>query len=170
MTRRTVMTCCRPIPSICAPLRLTVGLATSPTTGRISPALRSRARRRDKPRRDAYGLGIEDCGRHYETGARDFFVGHQWQGGRPPARAYAPGGHRSSAFSGIWPGQEETFFQNDLVPVLASEEQLAFWMSVLSERGPYPCALQVDTGFVAAADAFCRGSTGAREDVSRRRL
>src|SRR5690606_31527093 len=59
---------------------------------------------------------------------------------------YAPEA-RIFVLSGIWPGQEELFFENDLLPVIASEEQLAFWMSVLSERGEYPCALQVDTGF-----------------------
>ena len=49
--------------------------------------------------------------------------------------------------SGIWTGREPIFFENDLVPVIASEEQLAFWMGVLAEHGDYPYALHVDTGF-----------------------
>ncbi len=33
------------------------------------------------------------------------------------------------------------------MPIISSEEQLAFWMAVLADYGDYPCALHVDTGF-----------------------
>lgn len=128
-----------------APLRLMVDL------GAIADNWRDMARRSGKARAagvvkaDAYGLGIEDVGRTlYHAGTRDFFVAVPAEGAT--LRPYAPEA-RIFVLSGIWPGQEEVFFENDLVPVIASEEQLAFWMSVLSERGEYPCALQVDTGF-----------------------
>ncbi|MCY1664052.1 alanine racemase [Rhizobium sp. SL86] len=132
-------------PFDCAPLRLTVDLAALADNWQDLARRSGRARTAAVVKADAYGLGIEDCGLTlYEAGARDFFVAAASEG--ETLRAYAPEA-RIFVLSGIWPGQEETFFENDLVPVLASEEQLAFWMSVLSERGPYPCALQVDTGF-----------------------
>ncbi|MCO5730786.1 alanine racemase [Rhizobium sp. SSA_523] len=126
-------------------LRLTVNLAALADNWRDLARRSGRARTAAVVKADAYGLGIEDCGETlYRAGARDFFVAAASEG--ETLRAYAPEA-RIFVLSGIWPGQERTFFDNDLVPVLASEEQLAFWMSVLSERGPYPCALQVDTGF-----------------------
>ncbi|THV25893.1 alanine racemase [Peteryoungia ipomoeae] len=130
---------------LAAPLRLTIDL------GAIADNWRTMARRSGKARcaavvkADAYGLGIEDVGQTlYHAGARDFFVAVPAEGAT--LRPYAPEA-RIFVLSGIWPGQEEIFFDHDLVPVIASEEQLAFWMSLLSDRGPYPCALQVDTGF-----------------------
>ncbi|MBP2547398.1 alanine racemase [Neorhizobium galegae] len=128
-----------------APLRLTVDLAALCDNWRDLSRLSGRARAGAVVKADAYGLGIEDCGASlYHAGARDFFVAAASEGAT--LRAYAPEA-RIFVLSGIWPGQEEHFFDNDLVPVLASEEQLAFWMSVLAERGDHPCALQVDTGF-----------------------
>lgn len=128
-----------------APLRLTVDL------GALADNWRDMARRSGKARTaavvkaDAYGLGIEDVGQTlYRAGARDFFVAVPSEGAT--LRPYAPEA-RIFVLSGIWPGMEEMFFDNDLVPVIASQEQLAFWMSTLAERGDYPCALQVDTGF-----------------------
>jgi len=61
-------------------------------------------------------------------------------------RPYAPDA-RIFVLSGVWPGTERRLFENDLVPVISSEEQLAFWMAVLADYGDYPCALNVDTGF-----------------------
>ncbi len=46
----------------------------------------------------------------------------------------------------MWPGNEALFFDNDLVPIVNSEEQLAVYMSAISERGDHPCVLHVDTG------------------------
>ncbi|SIP92402.1 alanine racemase [Rhizobium sp. RU35A] len=128
-----------------APLRLTVNLEALAENWRDMAARSGRARAGAVVKADAYGLGIEDCGLTlYEAGARDFFVAAVSEG--ETLRAYAPDA-RIFVLSGIWPGQENAVFANDLVPVIASEEQLAFWMAVLTEHGPYPCALQVDTGF-----------------------
>ncbi|MCL6706847.1 alanine racemase [Pseudomonas sp. R2.Fl] len=128
-----------------APLRLTVNLGAIADNWRDMAKRSGKARTAGVVKADAYGLGIEDVGQTlYHAGARDFFVAVPAEGAT--LRPYAPEA-RIFVLSGIWPGQEEVFFENDLVPVIASEEQLAFWMSVLSERGEYPCALQVDTGF-----------------------
>lgn len=113
---------------------------------------------------DAYGLGIEDVGETlYRAGARDFFVAVAAEG--ETLRRFAPDA-RIFVLSGIWPGMEASFFESDLVPVIASDEQLAFWMATVSERGDHPCALQVDTGFnrlgLTVGDAMALA-----EDVSR---
>jgi alanine racemase len=128
-----------------APVRLTVDL------GALADNWREMARRCGSVstaavvKADAYGLGLEDCGTAlYEAGARDFFVAVAQEGAT--LRTYAPDA-RIYVLSGIWPGQERLFFDHDLVPVLVSEEQLAFWMAVTAEHGDHPCALQIDTGF-----------------------
>jgi alanine racemase len=128
-----------------APVRLTVDL------GALVDNWKEMARRCGKAstaavvKADAYGLGLEDCGTAlYEAGARDFFVAAVQEG--VTLRTYAPDA-RIYVLSGIWPGQERMFYENDLVPVIISEEQLAFWMSVTAEYGDHPCALHIDTGF-----------------------
>lgn len=147
-----------------APLRLTIDLGAVADNWRDMARRSGRARAAAVLKADAYGLGIEDVGQTlYRAGARDFFVAVPAEGAT--LRPYAPEA-RIFVLSGIWPGQEETFFENDLVPVIASEEQLAFWMAVLTERGPYPCAVHVDTGFnrlgLPLADALA-----LTDDVSR---
>ncbi|MFS8044853.1 alanine racemase [Rhizobium sp. BR 314] len=128
-----------------AGLRLTVDLGALVENWREMARRSGRARTSAVVKADAYGLGIEDVGETlYAAGARDFFVATADEGAT--LRLYAPEA-RIFVLCGIWPGMEPTFFENDLVPVIASEEQLTFWMSVLSEYGDYPCALQVDTGF-----------------------
>ncbi|KEA07401.1 alanine racemase [Agrobacterium sp. SHOUNA12C] len=128
-----------------AGLRLTVDLDALVENWRDMAHRSGRARPSAVVKADAYGLGIEDIGEAlYLAGARDFFVATADEGAT--LRLYAPDA-RIFVLSGIWPGMERVFFENDLVPVIASEEQLTFWMSVLSDYGDYPCALQVDTGF-----------------------
>ncbi|KAA1177898.1 alanine racemase [Rhizobium tropici] len=128
-----------------AGLRLTVDLGALVENWRDLARRSGRARTSAVVKADAYGLGIEDIGETlYAAGARDFFVATADEGAT--LRLYAPEA-RIFVLSGIWPGMERRFFENDLVPVIASEEQLTFWMAVLSEYGDYPCALQVDTGF-----------------------
>ncbi len=128
-----------------AGLRLTVDLGALVENWRDLARRSGKARASAVVKADAYGLGIEDVGETlYAAGARDFFVATADEGAT--LRLYAPEA-RIFVLSGIWPGMERRFFENDLVPVIASEEQLTFWMSVLSDYGDYPCALQVDTGF-----------------------
>lgn len=128
-----------------AGLRLTVDLGALVENWREMARRSGNARAAAIVKADAYGLGIEDVGETlYSAGARDFFVATADEGAT--LRLYAPEA-RIFVLCGIWPGMERTFFENDLVPIIASEEQLTFWMSVLSDYGDYPCALQVDTGF-----------------------
>ncbi|KKX34407.1 alanine racemase [Rhizobium sp. LC145] len=148
----------------CAPVRLTVDLGALADNWREMAYRSGKARAAAVVKADAYGLGIEDCGTAlYEAGARDFFVAVPQEGAT--LRAYVPDA-RIYVLSGIWPGQERMFFEDDLVPVLASEEQLAFWMSAISERGDHPCALQVDTGFNRLGLSF-QDALALAGDVSR---
>ncbi|AJY48234.1 alanine racemase [Martelella endophytica] len=126
-----------------APARLTVDLGAIVENWKTMRALSGGARTAAVLKADAYGLGIEDVGEAlYAAGAQDFFVAVPEEGAT--LREFAPDA-RIFVLSGMWPGTEALFFSYDLVPVLASEEQIAFFTSVVP--GPYPCALQVDTGF-----------------------
>lgn len=128
-----------------APLRLTVDLNAIAENWRAMAKRSGNARAGAVVKADGYGLGIEDVGiTLYEAGVRDFFVAVAEEGAT--LRSFAPDA-RIFVLSGIWAGREPIFFENDLVPVIASEEQLAFWMGVLAEHGDYPYALNVDTGF-----------------------
>jgi alanine racemase len=128
-----------------APVRLTIDLGALVENWQDMAQRSAPARAAAVVKADAYGLGIEDCGTAlYEAGARDFFVAVMQEG--ITLRFFAPDA-RIYVLSGIWPGQEAAFYEHGLVPVLASEEQLAFWLSVTAEHGDHPCALQVDTGF-----------------------
>ncbi|KRB50283.1 alanine racemase [Rhizobium sp. Root708] len=128
-----------------AGLRLTVDLTALTDNWKDMARRSGKARTAAVVKADAYGTGIEDAGQAlYMAGARDFFVATVDEG--VTLRSYAPEA-RIFVLSGIWPGTERRFFENDLVPIISSEEQLAFWMAVLAEYGDYPCALHVDTGF-----------------------
>ncbi len=128
-----------------AGLRLTVDLAAL-TENWLDMSRRSgKARAAAVVKADAYGMGIEDAGEAlYMAGARDFFVASVDEG--VTLRLYAPDA-RIFVLAGIWPGTERRFFENDLVPVISSEEQLAFWMAGRADDVDYPCALHVDTCF-----------------------
>ena len=128
-----------------APARLTVDLSAIVSNWQTMRALSASARTAAVVKADGYGLGIEDVGEAlYAAGAADFFVAVPEEGAT--LRQFAPDA-RIFVLSGMWPGTEETFFENGLVPVLASEEQLAFFFAAIADYGDYPCALQVDTGF-----------------------
>lgn len=147
-----------------AGLRLSVDLSALADNWRDMARRSGRARASAVVKADAYGMGIEDAGEAlYLAGARDFFVATADEGAT--LRLFAPDA-RIFVLAGIWPGLERRFFDNDLVPVVSSEEQLAFWMGTLSNYGDYPCALHVDTGFnrlgLDTADALTLAS-----DVSR---
>lgn len=147
-----------------AGLRLTVDLAALTENWKDMARRSGKARAAAVVKADAYGTGIEDAGEAlYLAGARDFFVATVDEG--VTLRLYAPEA-RIFVLAGIWPGTERRFFENDLVPVISSEEQLAFWMAVLADYGDYPCALHVDTGFnrlgLAMDDAIALA-----DDVSR---
>lgn len=128
-----------------APLRLTVDLSAMADNWRDMAKRSGKARTAAVVKADAYGLGIEDAGQtFYRAGARDFFVATVSEG--VTLRPYVPQA-RIFVLSGVWPGQEADVLGSDLVPVLASEEQLTHWTAVTAQVGAHPCALQVDTGF-----------------------
>lgn len=128
-----------------APLRATIDLQALTDNWRFMRRQSGKARAGAVVKADGYGLGIEDAGQAlYNAGARDFFVALPSEG--ETLRIYAPDA-RIFVLSGLWEGMEDIFFDNDLVPVIASEEQLAFWMRTVAEHGDHPCALHVDTGF-----------------------
>lgn len=128
-----------------APARLTIDLGAIVSNWQTMKRLSGNARTAAVLKADAYGLGVEDVGEAlYQAGARDFFVAVPDEGAT--LRHFAPDA-RIFVLSGMWPGTESIFFENDLVPVLISAEQIALFSASVSERGDHPCALQIDTGF-----------------------
>lgn len=124
--------------------RLTIDLNALADNWRSMNARSGRARAAAVLKADAYGLGIDEAAPAlYAAGARDFFVANAEEGA--DLRPLVPEG-RIYILAGMWPGNEALFFDNDLVPVINSDEQLAVFMAALSERGDHPCVLHVDTG------------------------
>ncbi|WP_457582749.1 alanine racemase [Ensifer canadensis] len=124
--------------------RLTIDLNALADNWRSMNARSGKARAAAVLKADAYGLGIDEAAPAlYAAGARDFFVANAEEGAE--LRPLVPEG-RIYILAGMWPGNEALFFDNDLVPVINSEEQLAVFMAALSERGDHPCVLHVDTG------------------------
>ncbi len=127
-----------------APARLVIRPQAVVENWRRMQAMSGKARASAVVKADAYGLGAEDIvPALYEAGCRDFFVAVPDEG--MLARQVAPDA-RIFVLSGVWPGTEAQFFDYDLVPVLASEDQIACWTNAVSQAGDHPCALMVDTG------------------------
>ncbi|MDF8353806.1 alanine racemase [Ensifer adhaerens] len=124
--------------------RLTIDLGALVDNWRAMNKRSGKARAAAVLKADAYGIGIAQAAPAlYAAGARDFFVANAEEGAA--LRPLAPDG-RIYILAGMWPGNEALFFDNDLVPVINSDEQLAVFMAALSERGDHPCVLHVDTG------------------------
>ncbi len=127
-----------------APSRLIIDLSALVDNWRMMDRLSGKARASAVVKANAYGLGLVEVGTAlYRAGCRDFFVAQAREGAR--LRMVAPDA-RIFVLSGVWPGAEDLFFSHDLVPILASDEQLAFWMALAAEGVDHPCGLQVDTG------------------------
>lgn len=124
--------------------RVTIDLGALADNWRHMDRLSGKARAAAVLKANAYGIGIEPAASTlYAAGARDFFVASVEEG--VALRPIVPDG-RIHILAGMWAGNEQLFFDNGLVPIINSEEQLAFFMSALSERGDHPCVLHVDTG------------------------
>ncbi|OBZ96131.1 alanine racemase [Pararhizobium polonicum] len=124
--------------------RLTIDLGALADNWRRMDKLSGKARAAAVLKANAYGIGVKPAAETlYAAGARDFFVADAEEGAA--LRPLVPDG-RIYILAGMWPGNEPLFFDNGLVPIINSEEQLAFFMSALSERGDHPCVLHVDTG------------------------
>ncbi|TAA63375.1 alanine racemase [Shinella sp. JR1-6] len=124
--------------------RLTIDLSALADNWRAMARRSGAARTAAVLKADAYGIGLEPAARTFHlAGARDFFVATPAEGAAlratlPDARIYV--------LSGMWAGSERLFFEFDLVPVIASEEQLAVFMAAVSDGSDHPCVLHVDTG------------------------
>jgi len=124
--------------------RLTIDLGALADNWRRMDKLSGKARAAAVLKANAYGIGVKPAAETlYAAGARDFFVADVEEG--VALRPLVPDG-RIHILAGMWPGNEQLFFDYGLVPIINSEEQLAFFMSALSERGDHPCVLHVDTG------------------------
>lgn len=129
---------------ISASNRLTIDLAALVANWKAMGRLSGRARAAAVVKADAYGLGIAPVAAAlYAAGARDFFVANAEEG--VALRPLVPEA-RIFILAGLWPGNEPLFFDNDLVPIINSEEQLAIYSAAVSQRGEHPCVLHVDTG------------------------
>jgi alanine racemase len=124
--------------------RLTVDLSALADNWRAMARRSGAARAAAVLKADAYGIGLEPAARTFhQAGARDFFVATPAEGAA--LRAILPE-VRIYVLSGMWAGSERLFFEFDLVPVIASEEQLVVFMAAIAEGGDLPCVLHVDTG------------------------
>lgn len=126
------------------PARVTIDLGALADNWRLMARKSGKARTAAVLKANAYGTGLEPASRTlYQAGARDFFVATPQEGAA--LRPLVPDG-RIYVLSGMWAGSERLFFAFDLVPVIASSEQLAVFMAAISEHGDHPCVLQIDTG------------------------
>ena len=124
--------------------RLTIDLGALADNWRRMGALSGRARAAAVLKANAYGIGLKPAAETlYAAGARDFFVANAEEGAA--LRPAVPDG-KIYILAGLWPGNEQLFFDNALIPIVNSKEQLDLFLSVLSQRGEHPFALHVDTG------------------------
>ncbi|QRM54861.1 alanine racemase [Sinorhizobium sp. BG8] len=144
--------------------RLTIDLGALASNWRSMSRRSGAARTAAVLKANAYGIGLESAARTlFAAGARDFFVASPAEGAT--LRPIVPDG-RIFVLSGMWAGSERLFFENDLVPVISSEEQLAIFMAAIADRSDHPCALQIDTGMnrlgLTVADATALATDPAR--------
>jgi alanine racemase len=142
-----------------APARLTIDLGAIVANWRHLAALAGPARTAAVVKADAYGLGAPEVGRVLATaGCRDFFVATPDEGA--VLRNVLPE-RRIFVLNGVWPGFETTVLAHDLIPVIASLEQLS---CLLAAAPDHPFALYVDTGMnrlgLTAAEAVAYAASG----------
>jgi len=124
-----------------APARLTIDTSAIADNWRMLAERCGRAETSAVLKADAYGLGAPPVARALaRAGCRTFFVatiseGVELRRTLPEARIFV--------LSGIWAGWETDCFTNDLIPVIASVEQLDFFRAL---GRVHPHAIYVDTG------------------------
>ncbi len=124
--------------------RLLIDLDALADNWRLLRDLSSPARCAAVVKADGYGLGIGPVTTTlYAAGCRDFFVATVHEG--LAARQHAAEA-RIYVMNCILPGIEPACRAADLIPVLASMEQVALWIASCIDKGEHPCALQIDTG------------------------
>ena len=124
-----------------ATTRLSIDLGAIAQNWRLMRNLSGSARCGAAVKADAYGTGAERTApRLAREGCRDFFVADANEGARlrpllPDARIYV--------LNGIFDGSFAQALAHDLIPVINSPEQAAFWRE---NAGTRAYALQIDTG------------------------
>jgi alanine racemase len=124
-----------------ATTRLTIELGALAQNWRIMRDLSGSARCGAAVKADAYGTGADHAApRLAREGCRDFFVADANEGARlrpllPDARIYV--------LNGVFEGSFAQTLAHDLVPIVNSPEQAAFWCSNAGNRA---YALHIDTG------------------------
>jgi alanine racemase len=125
-------------------LTLTIDLAALVANWRELSARSRPARASAVVKADGYGLGIAPVvDALHRAGCRDFFTATVEEARQ--ARSVAPHA-RIFVLNGLYAGIEAVLRQSDLIPVLASLEQVALWRTHCLAHGPHPFALQIDTG------------------------
>lgn len=124
-----------------APARLTIDTAAIAANWRMLADLARTAETGAVLKADAYGLGAAPVARALSnTGCRTFFVATVAEG--VALRAAVPEA-RIFVLSGLWHGWEAPLVAANLIPVLASAEQLSSFRAL---GRPHPFALYFDTG------------------------
>lgn len=124
-----------------APARVTIDTGAIVANWRALAALCESAETSAVLKADAYGLGAEPVARALSrAGCRTFFVvtvaeGVELREAAPDARIFV--------LSGLWRGWEAPLVASNLIPVLASSEQLAAFRAMDCN---HPFALNFDTG------------------------
>lgn len=135
------MTSPSPHPESAATARLTVDLAALAANWRMMRDLSGSARCGAAVKADGYGTGADQAApRLAREGCRDFFVADATEGAR--LRPLLPDA-RIHVLNGVFEGSFAEILAHDLIPVINSTEQAAFWRA---NAGTRAYALQVDTG------------------------
>ncbi|MEM5472181.1 alanine racemase [Hoeflea sp. AS60] len=124
-----------------ATTRLTIDLGALAQNWRIMRDLSGSARCGAAVKADAYGTGADHAAaRLAREGCQDFFVADANEGARlrpllPDARIYV--------LNGVFEGSFAQTLAHDLVPIINSPQQAAFWCGSAGDRA---YALHIDTG------------------------
>lgn len=121
--------------------RLTIDLGALVRNWRKLAALASSAETGAVVKADAYGLGAEPvAGALAKAGCRTFFVAYAHEGAA--VRKAAPEA-RIFVLTGAFGAEPAVFIENQLIPILCSNDQLERW---LSQGASLPFGLNIDTG------------------------
>lgn len=95
---------------------------------------------------DAYGMGAKEVSQTlFEEGCREFYVDDCVEG--VELRRHLKNSAKIFVFKGIFPGEEDTFYQNELIPVLNNKFQIELLEAFARhKRKKILCCLHIDTG------------------------
>jgi alanine racemase len=95
---------------------------------------------------DAYGIGAKEVAKAlFEEGCREFYVDDCFEG--VDLRKSLKKTAKIFVFKGIFPGEENVFYQHELIPVLNNQFQIDLLENFARQKNKkIPCCLHVDTG------------------------